>query len=395
MTAATTHATLMVIVPDRLSELASKGEMVPRYYNPGNLFRHVHLVMSTADTVDPERVRAMVGDAELTVHSFAGGIKTFLRTAGWRPRLLRRWADPIVALARQIRPSLVRCHGNSLNAFAASEIKRRLGIPYAVSLHTNPDVDHFRGRSATTLKRRILGRALEAVEIIGIQRADFVLPVYTPIVPYLRKHGVARWEVVYNAVGHTVRPKEDYAITRGQVRAICVGRQQSQEKDPSPIIEAVADLPEVHLTLVGNGDLHQALQDKVAALGIGDRVTFHAGLPNDQVLELCSWSDFMVYSSHYYELSKGCIEAALAGLPAILNDRGGDPAAELVGDHFLLVADTRDAYRTAMRRMIDDDAFRERLGRTARAHAVEHWAPERMEQRIVEIYRDLLGEAAP
>src|SRR5262249_42459748 len=126
------YDTLMVIVPDRLSEIASKGEIVPRYYNPGNLFRHVHLVMTNDDHVAPEQVRAMVGDAEVTVHSFASGAHTFVRTAGWRPFLLRRWADPIVDLARRVRPALVRCHGNDLNAFAASEIKRRLGIPYVV-----------------------------------------------------------------------------------------------------------------------------------------------------------------------------------------------------------------------------------------------------------------------
>ena len=68
---------------------------------------------------------------------------------------------------------------------------------------------------------------------------------------------------------------------------------------------------------------------------------------------------------------------------------------ELVGGHFLLVEDSRDAYRAAMRRMIDDDAFRERLGRAARTHAVEHWATERMEDRVVAIYRDILGGAAP
>ncbi len=313
--------TLMVIIPDKLSELVAKGEIVPRYYNPGNLFRHVHIVTTIEDAADPARVQPMVGDASLTLHAFPAGPKLFVQSAGWRPFLLRRWAAPIVELARAVGPAMVRCHGNHLNAFAAAEIKRRLGVPYIVSLHGNPDVDYFRGRRATTLKRKIIGQAVEPLEVIGIANADFVIAVYSPIVPYLRKHGVARWEVVHNAVGYGARAKQSYDIDPHRVKAICIGRQQSQEKDPSHILEAVADLPAVHLTLVGTGDLHNDLRAKAAALGIADRTEFITALPNARVLELLGESDLVVYCSHNYEISKGCMEAALIGLPIVLNDR--------------------------------------------------------------------------
>ena len=381
------RACLMVIIPDRLSMLLAKGEIVPRYYNPGDVFREVHLVMIADDAPDPAAAQPLVGDAKLFLHAFPAGKRIFLESAGWRPFLLRRWAAPLVALAARIKPQLVRVYGNHLNGFAASEIKRRLGIPYIVSLHGNPDIDYFRGRRATTWQRWLLGRAIEAVEIITVKNADFVLPVYSPVLPYLRKHGVGRYEVIYNAVGYGVREKTEYALDRNHVRALCVGRQQSQEKDASHILEAVADVPEVHLTLVGDGDLHEALVAKAAALGIGDRVEFLRALPNDRVLALLAQSDFLVYASHNYEISKVCIEAALTGLPCVLNDRGGDPAEELKGGQFLLIPDTREAYCAAMRRLIDDDSFRERLGRTARAHALKHWQPDKMEGRVAEIYR--------
>lgn len=387
--------TLMVIVPDKLSELMRKGEIVPRYYNPGNLFKRVHIVMTSADVVDPAYVQPMVGDAELTIHSVPSGRRTFLRSWGWRPFLLRAWAKPIVALAERVRPALVRCHGNHLNGFAAAEIKRRLGIPYVISLHGNPDVDYFRGRRATTWTRKLLGRAVEAIEILGVRNADFVIAVYSPIVPYLRKHRILRWAVIHNAVGYGIRHKEDYALGPGPVKVICVGRQQSQEKDPSHIVEAVADLANVQLTLVGTGDLHAELRAKVAALGISDRVIFHTALPNERVLELYCQSDLVAYCSHNYEISKGSIEAALTGLPIVLNDRDGNPAEELVGPHFMLVPDSREGYRGAMRRLIEDAELRERLGRAARSHALAHWRPETLERRVVELYRSIAAGQTP
>lgn len=383
--------TLLVIIAERLSAILAKGEIVPRYYNPGNLFRNVHVLVAAKDDPDPALAQPMVGDAKLTLYSMESGLKLFLTSLAWRPRLMRPWASRAVALARRIRPQLVRCHGNEWNALCASEIKRTLGIPYVLSLHGNPDIDYFRGRRATDWKKRILGRAIEDVEILTVRDADFVIPVYSPIVPYLEKHGVTNFEVVYNSVGHGLAPRQAYGIDRSRVEAICVGRQQSQQKDPSPILEALADLRAVHLTLIGDGDLHATLRDKAQSLGIAERVTFIRNLPNDEVLKRIAAADFMVYSSDNYEISKGCIEAALAGLPIVLNDRGGAPARELAEAPFRLVSGTPESYREAMQRLIEEDASRERLGRAAALYAAAHWRPEAQEARVVEIYRRVAG----
>ena len=383
---------LMVIVPDRLSELVAKGEVVPRYYNPGNLFRRVHLVLTVDDAPDPVRVQPMIGDAQLTIHSFPSGLRTLLLSAGWRPSLLGNWAAPIVALARTVRPQLVRCHGNHLNGFAAAEIKRCLGIPYLVSLHCNPDEDmYFRGTRKGPLRWRALGHAIKSVEFRGIREADLVLPVYSPIVDYLEDHGVRHFEVVYNAVGYGVEPKRDYAIDGHGVLAVCIGRQQSQDKDPSPILEAIADAPEARLVLVGGGDLHDALRARAAALGLGDRVSFHTALPNADVMRLLARADLFVYSTFMAEVSKGVIEAALTGLPIVHNERIGGAPAELIGPHVWLVPNTREAYGDALRRLASDGRLRESLGRAARDYAIAHWLPENMEGRVAAIYRGIVA----
>ena len=54
--------------------------------------------------------------------------------------------------------------------------------------------------------------------------------------------------------------------------------------------------------------------------------------------------------------------------------------------------DTPDGYRAALRRLIDDRTFRERLGRKGRATAEARWSPERAEARYAEIYSGLLME---
>jgi glycosyltransferase involved in cell wall biosynthesis len=287
---------------------------------------------------------------------------------------------------------LVRCHGNNLNAFAALEIKRRLGIPYVVSLHGNPDVDYNRGRLGRTWQRKIAGIAIESVEIESVKNAAMVLPVYSPIIPYLDKHGVDRYEVIYNAVGCGVRRKETYVIG-DRVKAICVGRQESLQKDPSPIIEAIAGLPSVYLTLIGDGDLHDGLRVLADRLGISARVRFIRNMPNAQVLEEMAASDIYVYCSDNWEISKTCLEASLMGMPIILNERRGGLAAELVGDHILAVEQSAVGYRAGLERLITDARYRETLGRNAASTADARWHPAVMEARFVDIYRRAIGHA--
>jgi len=383
---------LLVIIPDRLSDLVAKGEITERYYNPGNLFEEVHILMTNDDKVDPAAVQKTVGSAKLYLHNLpAKGI--FLRSLGWRPWLLKGWAEPAVALAREIRPSLIRCHGCHLNAYLAFRIKKILGIPYVISLHGNPDVDYYRGRLARTCKEKLFGWAIEDIEVISVRNANFVLPVYSPIVSYLKKHGVKNYEVVYNVVGYGCVPKKDYTIDKTKVKVLCVGRQQSMQKDPSFIIDAIAELPNVFLLLIGDGDLHDSLVERAIQKGASERIKFIRSMENINVLKEMANSDIYIYSSINYEISKTCIEAALTGMPIILNDRDGKPARELVGEHMLLVANNKESYKQALEKVIYDDAYREMLGRKAYAYAQENWAPAKMEARVVEIYKEVMEKA--
>ncbi|MCU0842637.1 MAG: hypothetical protein MUC79_13090, partial [Thiobacillaceae bacterium] len=83
-----------------------------------------------------------------------------------------------------------------------------------------------------------------------------------------------------------------------------------------------------------------------------------------------------------------------AGLPVLLNRRHGEPVPELTEDICVLVPNTVESYLDALRRLTSDDDFRERLGRTAYAHAREHWSPERTEAKFAGIYRRVM-ESTP
>ncbi len=383
---------LLVIIPDRLSVIVKKGEFSVRYYNPGNLFDEVHILMANDDKPDPAALQETVGDAQLTIHNI--GEPNFKKTLGYRPFMLDVWAEEGVALAKAIMPNVVRCYGHGCSNYLAYAIKKRLGIPYIVSLHGNPDVDYLRGRLGNTLKLKMIGYTSLASELIGIRNADHVIAVYTPIVSYLTNCGVSNYSVIHNVVGHGIKQKTSYAITRGIFRLICIGRQENNQKNPIPIIEAVRDIPDTSLLLIGNGDLHDKLVKYVLRNGLEERITFVKNMKNSEIMNIISEHDAFVYSSINYEISKATIEASLAGIPVIINDRKGEPASELVGGHFCLVSGTMESYKTAIEQLKGSERIRSHYGELARQYAWKHWAPDKMEAKYVEIYKKILRQDA-
>lgn len=376
---------LLVVIPDRITDILVKGEYPPRYYNPGNGFDDVHLLLMNDDRPDPARVQAIVGDAKVTVHNFAPA--SFDETWFRVPRL-REWARDAVGIARSIAPDLIRAYGHYTSTFAAAEMKRALGVPLVVSLHGNPDVDYYRGRLATTWRQRFEGWLSRPYEVASLRAADMVLPVYSPIVPYLRSIGVTRYEVVYNVVGLGLAPRQDYP-DKPHWRALCVGRQTRDQKNPAPIIEALQGLPNVSLDLVGDGPLHDGLKSLASRCGVGDRVTFHPAMENAAVLDLMRQADLFVYQSDNYEISKGTMEASLAGLPVVLNHRRGGLADEISEGPYCIVSNDAAGYREGIRRIVTDGAKRADLGRRTAAYAHERWHPAAMEARVVAISKAL------
>ena len=280
-------ARLTILVAEHISEWIDKGEVVDRYYNPGDLFDEVEIVLTNDDDPDPAAIQRLVGRATWSVSRFPTPPAFFYRTAGLRLSLVRRWAQPAVEHVLARRPALMRCHGSDLNGVIAAEVRRRAAIPFVLSLHTNP------GESRRFVQRRwrhdpkaaILAAANAPIERIGLRHADCVICVYRYIVPWARSAGATRVEVIPNAVASgNVVAKRDYRL-RDPPRVIVPGRQ-THGKDPRPVIDAIARLPGVELLLIGDGDLHEALRERAAQRASSGRVHFQKRLPNTELMEL-------------------------------------------------------------------------------------------------------------
>lgn len=385
---------LLVIIPDRISDILIKGEYQPRYYNPGEVFDEVHILSTSLDDPDRAALQRTVGSAKLHLHFHPDDPRLIGRWPGvMQRRALNLWASRGVELAKRIAPDLIRCHGADWNALLASRIKAALGTPYLVSLHINPDVNAVRRILKPDLSREQTrhNAFFEYIEREGLVHADLVMPVYKAIMPYLARHGVESVQVCYNVLnGDRLRRKSDYSL--GTVpRIICVGRLLD-EKDPSPIIQAVASIPKVELLIVGDGPKRSALVALAADLCVSDRVKFSPAIENDELCKILPEFDLFAVHTEYWELNKSVLEALLTGLPVIINRRLGEPVPELDNADYVRTVDNSSAsYHEALTELLGDDARREALGRAAFSHAQANWAPARTEAVYAEIYRKILS----
>ena len=383
----TSTGRLLVIVSETVSEWIEKGEVVDRYYNPGDRFDDVHLLLLNDDSPDPGELQRLVGSARLTLHNLPTGAPRLARTLTPRPALGRRQTERAVRLAREIAPDLVRCYGAGLNGLCALEIRRVLRVPIVVSLHTLPDDSAYppvKGR-----RQRAEMRTIRRVRERVLREADLVLAVYRSLVPYLERIGARRIEVAYSVLNAAaLRVKDDYQL-HDPVRVLCVGRQ-IPGKDPRALLQAIADRQRMELDLIGDGSLHSAVNLMVAESGVGERVRVRRAVTNDDIVAMLPDYDIFAVHNDYQGIPKAVLEPMLSGLPVLINRGAYGSVPEITDEVALIVEGTPEGYGAGLDSLIAEGALREQLGRAGRAWAESACAPARAEARIVALYDDLL-----
>lgn len=102
-----------------------------------------------------------------------------------------------------------------------------------------------------------------------------------------------------------------------------VGRLEAQ-KNHEFLIDIVRELAArrcpVKLLLLGDGSLRAAIEDKVRAAGLSNRVIF-AGIRGDVPRIMLAAMDVFVFPSHFEGLGIVLLEAQAAGLPCVASDR--------------------------------------------------------------------------
>ena len=381
---------LMVILEDRISEWDAKGEILDGYFNPAGAFDSVTVLGLVDDTPEDSTVaRLCAPGRHRYVNAGINRRELLFSSMGLRAGRLAARLSRLAADLPPDGPDIVRAYGDGLAAVAAAAIARAADIPYAVSVHTTPDPQiqarYFGTRDR--LWRRLLRPSVER----ALRDAGAVMAVYAPIRDFLPPDIAEKAVVVPNVVGIETRPEIGDAQP-GPMRALWLGRQMPG-RDPRPIIAALTVTPNVALTLIGDGPLHDAARRVAEDLDLGRRVTFIRAMDNRELCARLPGYHALVVNSAYREMPKTVMEAALCGLPIIVNRLPASESPEYADLTVSFVDSDPGSYAFALRDFESNSRKRIALAHETQDAAWRLWSPDEVAKRSAALLRGLVPDA--
>jgi glycosyltransferase involved in cell wall biosynthesis len=175
--------------------------------------------------------------------------------------------------------------------------------------------------------------------------------------------------------------REQLRIGSEQAMVLGIGRLVAW-KGFDYLIEAAslvaAQSADVRFVIAGAGDTRSALERQVDRLGLRDHVEFVGAVDRSKVAAYYAAADIVAVPSIRHEagfvegLGYVALEALASGTPIVASDVGGLPEVVRDGETGILVEDRNpDELARAILTLSQDHDLRNRLGRGARARALE------------------------
>jgi glycosyltransferase involved in cell wall biosynthesis len=286
-------------------------------------------------------------------------------------------------LARQWRVNAALAFSGVPSGPVGWHLKRRRGVPYAISLQGG-DVPGF---DAGTLANwhKLAGNAIRNVWA----DADAVIANSEGLAALARRHAPHQRIGVIPAGADVegIAAKASYE-SAGPLKILFVGRLVHR-KGLDVLIEALAKLPPtVHwqLDLAGDGPEWTTLAGLAARHNIADRVRVHGWLKKDALPALYREADLFVLPAREQGMPNALLEAMASGLPVLATRVAGISEAVVDGKTGLLTPpEDPDAMAQALLALAQNQAQREMLGRAGRARAEARFSWTAVTQSWLEV----------
>lgn len=373
-----------VIFPnDQLYEYYTKGEIKPRYYNPGDMFDELHFVSLYDWDVEPEKIQATVGSARVFIHN----IKGYRRRHIWK---LRDYTKEILKLVTDIQPSLVRSYNLYFEGYFAVLCAKKLNIPSVISVHQDYCRWHWLRLIGLSYLKPFLASPVYKIftEPYVIKNATHIIGTYQATLPYIKRKRTKNIECIYNKVyTEQFKPEINKQQERKRLQIISVGRH-TRDKNPENLVRAMVNV-DAQMLLIGKGELTSALKQLAQRLNISHKIKFMESVPNSEIPGYYLNSDIFGYVNQFNGIGIPVLEAMAAGLPLVLAEHPFERHTELVDGLALMVKNTPEAFAEAFNRLINDKEFRFSLGREAH-NRIKSVDGQLMEEKESNLYKEAM-----
>jgi phosphatidylinositol alpha-1,6-mannosyltransferase len=296
------------------------------------------------------------------------------------------WSRRAAVLARSTGAEFIWCGNIKPAAYPAKWTMERQGVPFGILLHGGDLLILQHQVHQSALKRRTAKALLSAAAVLVANSnwtRERCLTLLDELEVEISPDRVRA--VPLGADPEAFRPGVDPTEVRARYRLeegrwlLSVARL-TRHKGIDTALQALAllrdDYPDLRYAVVGTGEEGEALAREARDLGVADRVRFLSGVPDRDLPALYNCAEIYLGVSRLLEqrvegFGISLVEASACGVPVIAGRSGGIPEAVRDGETGLLVdAESSREVAGALRRLLDDQGLRRRLGSAGR-RAVE------------------------
>jgi glycosyltransferase involved in cell wall biosynthesis len=313
---------------------------------------------------------------------------------GFGDRLRERWRhDPV---------DVVHAHF-WMSGLAAVRATRGTGVPVVQTFH-----------ALGSVKRREQGAAdTSPADRVELERrlcreVGHVVATCSDEVAELRELGLAPGRATVVPCGVDVghfRPlvAATYAAAKRRRHRLLVIGRLVERKGVATVVEALRDLPDTELVVVGGPRMDALsadpqvgrLRELAGSLGVADRLHFLGSLTRDDMPGAINACDVVVSVPWYEPFGIVPLEAMASGRPIVGSAVGGLLDTIVPGSTGELVPPRDpDALAAVLRDLLADPARRARYGAAGRARAVDRYDWRTVARQTETVYRAVAGSSA-
>lgn len=381
MMVANNHSSIMSLSDIKLAVFMSRATPLSRWAKRGLFERETAIYKRLAQQIGGLSIVTSGGEEELVFQKRLPGVEILYNRWGLSPNIYSLLA-PILHRHALRKATIYKTNqlDGAWTAILAGKLHRRpvilrAGYPWA---------KNFRRENGDSIKTTLI----EKLEAFSIKQANACMFSTPAMKQYSVQHYECDPEKIHifpNYVDtHTFHPLENADKIPG--RLCFIGRLVPVKNIPL-LIEAVAQIPDVSLQLIGAGDQRSALEE--IAKTKKAEVLFSGTIPHPQLPVQINRAEVFILASQYEGHPKALIEAMSCGAAVIGTDVEGISEVIQHRKTGLLCQPDVESIRNAIRELLANPALRAKLGRNARQFALENYALDNIVRREMELYQSV------
>tara|TARA_Y100001949_G_scaffold155276_1_gene143398 strand:- start:168 stop:1403 length:1236 start_codon:yes stop_codon:yes gene_type:complete len=155
--------------------------------------------------------------------------------------------------------------------------------------------------------------------------------------------------------------------------------------------EIINEIPEAHLIVLGKAKKEGEILKQISSLNLEEKISFHSGLSQAEVVSLYSSSHICVIPSLYEGFGFGAGEAMACGLPLVSTQSGG--LKEVIGqDAVIIEPASSKAIVTAVKDLFSDKEKQLSLSKSGRKRMESEFNWMKAAKAYEEIYSETIKE---